>query len=124
VWTFKWCTTLIIFDRERQDNLYNPAAWLIAEIIAWLPVNIIGPAVYAILTYFISNLRRDNLAYALGVFVADNILIQMCYVAWALFAASIERSFARASLLGNALSIFFILSTGERNRSVHLNPTH
>jgi hypothetical protein len=113
VWTFKWCTTLIVYDRERQDNLYNPAAWLFSEFVAWLPVNIVAPVILAIITYFISNLRKDDLAYSLGVYVVNIVLVQLCYVSWALFAASIERSFARASLLGNALSIFFILSPGK-----------
>lgn len=40
VWTYKWCTTLIVFDREREDSLYNPSAWLFAEWLAWLPVNV------------------------------------------------------------------------------------
>ncbi|EIN07170.1 P-loop containing nucleoside triphosphate hydrolase protein [Punctularia strigosozonata HHB-11173 SS5] len=112
VWLFKWCTTLVVYDRERDDGLYSSSAWLFSEMVAWMPVNIAAPSIYAIMVYFICNMRRDNLAGNLGVFVAENILQQMCFVVWALFAASMERSFARASLLGNGLAIFFILSTG------------
>lgn len=129
VWIFKWCSSLVVFDREREDNLYSPAAWVVSEMIAWVPVNIIAPAIYAIFVYFVCNMRTDDLSYNFGVFIIDMIMCQMCFVAWALFAASIEvcschrceftpsdessqRSFARASLLGNALVIFFILSTG------------
>ncbi|EJD39012.1 hypothetical protein AURDEDRAFT_187588 [Auricularia subglabra TFB-10046 SS5] len=112
VWIYKWCTSLVVFDREREDGLYTPAAWLAAEWFAWLPVNILGSVTYAIMVYFICNLRTDDLAYNFGVFLGDMIVVQLCFVAWALLAASVERSFARASLLGNALSIFFIMSVG------------
>ncbi|KAI0086907.1 P-loop containing nucleoside triphosphate hydrolase protein [Irpex rosettiformis] len=112
VWTYKWCLSLVIFDREREDGLYQPLAWMISELVAWVPVNVVGPVVYSVLVYFVCGLRTDDINYNFGVFVIDIIMIQMCFVAWALFAASIERSFARASLLGNALSIFFILSPG------------
>jgi ABC-type multidrug transport system permease subunit len=81
-----------VFDRERQDNLYNPTAWLASEFLAWLPVNILAPTIFAVMTYFICNLRTDNLSYSLGVFIADVILVQLCFVAWALFAASLEVS--------------------------------
>jgi hypothetical protein len=35
-------------------------------------------------------MRKDDLSYSLGVFVVDVILVQLCFVSWALFAASIE----------------------------------
>ncbi|THG93869.1 hypothetical protein EW026_g7481 [Hermanssonia centrifuga] len=112
VWTFKWCTSLVVFDREREDGLYDSGAWVVAEFLAWMPMNIFAPFVYAVMVYFICSMRTDDLHYNFGVFVIDIIMVQLCFVAWPLFAASIERSFARASLLGNALSIFFILSPG------------
>lgn len=90
VWTFKWCTALVVFDREREDSLYAPAAWVLSEILAWAPMNIIGPLVYGIMVYFISNMRPDDLHYNFGVFVIDMIMVQFCFVAWSLFAASIE----------------------------------
>lgn len=40
VWTYKWCMDLIIFDREREDGLYSPFAWLASEWLAWLPMNV------------------------------------------------------------------------------------
>ncbi|KZV81463.1 P-loop containing nucleoside triphosphate hydrolase protein [Exidia glandulosa HHB12029] len=112
VWIYKWCTSLVVFDREREDGLYAPSAWLAAEFIAWLPVNILGSGIYTIMVYWICNLRTDSLAYNFGTFLGDMIIVQLCFVSWALLTASVERSFARASLLGNALSIFFILSPG------------
>jgi ABC-type multidrug transport system permease subunit len=89
---YKWCTTLIVFDREREDNLYSPVSWLAGEFLAWLPVNIISPLIYSIMIYLICNLRRDDLGSNLGIFIGDMILVQLCFVAWALFAASIEVS--------------------------------
>ncbi|KAI0685355.1 P-loop containing nucleoside triphosphate hydrolase protein [Cytidiella melzeri] len=112
VWTYKWCTSMVVLDRELEDGLYKPFAWMASELLAWLPINIFGPFLYSVLVYFICNMRMDDLHYNFGVFVIDLIMIQISFVSWALFAASIERSFARASLLGNALSIFFLLSPG------------
>ena len=92
VWTFKWCTALVVFDREREDNLYAPASWVMAEMLAWLPMNVISPFVYGLMVYFICNMRMDNLQYNFGVFIIDMIMVQVCFVAWSLFAASIEVS--------------------------------
>lgn len=132
VWTYKWCTNLVVFDRELEDNLYEPASWVLSEYLAWLPMNVFAPFVYSTIVYFVCGLRTDDLHYNYGIFVIDLIMIQLCFISWSLFAASIEvrclledplrglcslhscsqRSFARASLFGNALSIFFILSPG------------
>ncbi|EKM57187.1 uncharacterized protein PHACADRAFT_208320 [Phanerochaete carnosa HHB-10118-sp] len=112
VWTFKWCNSLVVFDREQEDSLYSPVAWILSEFIAWLPMNVIAPSIFSILVYFISNMRRDDLHYNLGIFIIDMVLVQLSRIAWSLFSASIERSFARASVLGNVPSIFFSLSPG------------
>ncbi|KAH7106594.1 P-loop containing nucleoside triphosphate hydrolase protein, partial [Auriculariales sp. MPI-PUGE-AT-0066] len=109
---YKWCTSLVVFDREREDGLYAPASWLTAEFLAWMPINMISTALYAIPIYFICHMRRDDLGENFGLFLGDMILVQLCFVSWSLLVTSMERSFARASLLGNALSIFFILSVG------------
>jgi hypothetical protein len=92
VWTYKWCNALIVFDRERADRLYSAPAWLAAELIAWLPVNVGAPVLYAILVYFLSDLRHDDLGQHFGVLAAVLILVQFVAVAWALFAASVEVS--------------------------------
>lgn len=90
VWTFKWCTDLVVFDREREDGLYAAAAWVTAEVGAWMPVNVGAPVLYAVLVYFVCGMRTDDLAYYFWVFVLDLVLVQMCLVAWSLLAGSIE----------------------------------
>lgn len=90
VWTYKWCMTLVVFDREFEDRLYKPAAWMISELVAWMPMNVFAPFVYALLAYFICGLRKDNLGYYFGIVVVDMILVQFCFVSWALLTASIE----------------------------------
>ena len=77
-------------DREREDDLYSPIAWLSAEFLAWLPMNLFAPTLFSVLVYFICNLRMDDLHYNFGVFVINIILIQLCFISWALLAASIE----------------------------------
>lgn len=90
IWTYKWCTSLVVFDREREDSLYSPVAWLSAEFLAWLPMNVFAPSLFSIFVYFICNLRMDDVSYNFGVFIANVILIQLCFIAWALLAASVE----------------------------------
>lgn len=99
VWTFKWCTALVVFDREREDSLYTPIAWVLAELLAWLPMNVIAPLIYGIMVYFICGMRTDDLHYNFGVFIADMIMVQMCFVVWSLFAASIEVSHCLSVLI-------------------------
>lgn len=89
IWTHRWCNSLVVFDREQEDNLYSPVAWVMAEYLAWLPVNLVVPSIYAVMVYFISHLRTDDLASNLGLFVADMILVQTAFVSWSLLAGSL-----------------------------------
>jgi hypothetical protein len=51
-------------------------------------VNVLSPTIFAVMTRYLSNMRPS--AYATGVFVVNMVLVQLAFVAWALFAASIE----------------------------------
>ncbi|GAB1520353.1 hypothetical protein RhiTH_003427 [Rhizoctonia solani] len=73
---YKFCETdLVIFDREREDHLYDLAANLF-------------------------------------IFIAECVLVQLGTVGFALLAASLQRTYAQASLMANGLSIFFLLTAG------------
>lgn len=89
VWTYKWCEMLQVFSREQEDGLYTPLAWVLAEFLAWLPINVILPALFAVIIYFISSMRTDALAHNLGIFVIDTILVQLCFFSWSFVAASL-----------------------------------
>lgn len=122
VWTFKWCTSLVVFDREREDSLYSPAAWVLSELIAWLPMNVFAPTIYSIMVYFICNMRMDDLHYNFGVFVIDMIMIQLCLVAWSLFAASIEVRSAH-SFDSGLLTMSYSVASHEHRYSAMPSPS-
>jgi ABC-type multidrug transport system permease subunit len=90
-WLYRWCQVLVVFDRERDDHLYSATAWVVSETIANAPINIVVPVLYSILVYFMANLRSGaDLAYSFGCFLGANILVQFCFVGFALLAASID----------------------------------
>ncbi|KAH9905520.1 P-loop containing nucleoside triphosphate hydrolase protein [Fomitopsis serialis] len=106
------CGQLVVFDREREDRLYDVLPWVCSHLLAFLPINIIAPTLYAIILYFMCGFRHDNLARNLFIFIGNCILQQHGSFAYALLAASIDRNFAQASLIANGLSIAMFLSAG------------
>jgi hypothetical protein len=40
---FLLCEELVIFDREREDNLYATVPWVASLILSYLPANVIFP---------------------------------------------------------------------------------
>ncbi|GAA5883094.1 hypothetical protein JCM16303_006086 [Sporobolomyces ruberrimus] len=109
---FNLCQELVIFDREQDDNLYGTVPWVIALIVGNLPANVIFPTLFAVILYFMSGLWKEHLAKNVLSWIACAIMLQQSSWSYALLAASINRSFASASLLANGFSILFVLSSG------------
>ncbi|KDN46584.1 hypothetical protein RSAG8_04237, partial [Rhizoctonia solani AG-8 WAC10335] len=110
---YKFCETdLVIFDREREDHLYQVFPWLISEYTSTLALHAISSGLFAIILYFLTNMRTEDLAANLFIFVAECVLVQLGTVGFALLAASLQRTYAQASLMANGLSIFFLLTAG------------
>ncbi|GAA5939117.1 uncharacterized protein JCM15063_004431 [Sporobolomyces koalae] len=109
---FNLCQELVIFDRERDDNLYGTTPWVIALILGNLPANVVFPTLYAVILYFMCGLSKEHLAKNVFSWIACAIMLQQSSWSYALLAASINRSFAQASLLANGFSILFVLSSG------------
>ncbi|KAF8752043.1 P-loop containing nucleoside triphosphate hydrolase protein [Rhizoctonia solani] len=109
--SLKFCETdLVIFDREREDHLYQVVPWLISEYTSTLPLHTISSGLFAIILYFLTNMRTEDLAANLFIFIAECVLVQLGTVGFALLAASLQRTYAQASLMANGLSIFFLLT--------------
>ncbi|WWD16853.1 hypothetical protein CI109_101285 [Kwoniella shandongensis] len=111
-WIYKFCTDLVIFDREREDRLYDVIPYVLSDFISWLVPSILSPTIYVVLVYFISRLRTDDLAANLFTTIASTILVQITTQGLSLLAASLLRSFSSASVVGNALNLFQIMSSG------------
>ncbi|TFK50026.1 P-loop containing nucleoside triphosphate hydrolase protein [Heliocybe sulcata] len=112
IYIFIICNNLVIFDREREDHLYSVVPYVISNFLAFLPINVLGPTIYSIILYFMCGFRKDDLARNLFIVIGNSILQQIASFAYALFAGSMARPFAEASLLANGLSIMFVLSAG------------
>ncbi|GAA5959155.1 hypothetical protein JCM21900_001409 [Sporobolomyces salmonicolor] len=109
---FILCQELVIFDREREDNLYSTVPYVLATMLGYLPGNVVFPTIYAIIVYFMTGLWREHLAKNLFSFIAQCIMQQQAAWGYAMLAVSINRSFAAASLLANGFSIPFVLASG------------
>ncbi|KAK4057385.1 ATP-binding cassette transporter snq2 [Microbotryomycetes sp. JL221] len=112
VFSFLLCPLLQLFDREREDNLYATLPAVVALVLQFVPVMVISSTIYAVLVYFMTGFRRDNLTVNVLSFIAQCIMQHLAAFAYGLLAASINRSFASASLLANGFSILFILTAG------------
>ncbi|GAA5828021.1 hypothetical protein JCM3770_002793 [Rhodotorula araucariae] len=109
---FLLCGELVVFDREREDNLYSSVPWVLSVILSYGPINVICATTYCVIIYFMGGFWRQHLAKNVLSFIAHGILQQQAAWSYALLACSIQRSFAQASLLANGVSIVFFLSAG------------
>ncbi|WVR04136.1 hypothetical protein IAU60_001135 [Kwoniella sp. DSM 27419] len=107
-WIYKFCTDLVIFDREREDV----TPYILSDFVSFLLPSVLSPTIYVLAVYFIAKLRTEDLAARLFTSIASTILVQFATQGFSLIAASLTRSFATASLVGNATNLFMIMSSG------------
>ncbi|ORX36262.1 P-loop containing nucleoside triphosphate hydrolase protein [Kockovaella imperatae] len=111
-WIYKYCTDLLIFDREREDHMYSVVPYILSDFLSFLVPSVLWPTIYIVLVYFLAGLRKDQLAARLFTMTASTISVQFAVQGISLLAASIFRSFAGASMVGNALNLFQLVSAG------------
>lgn len=99
VYCYILCSELRVFDREREDNLYQTVPAVIGLVFSHLPAAIIFPTLYAVIVYFMTGFWRQDLAVNVFSFIAQCIMQQLCAFAYALLGCGVNRSFAQVSLL-------------------------
>lgn len=52
VYVFILTSELVVFDREREDNLYGTLPAVVGNWLSYLPSNVVFPTIYAIIIYF------------------------------------------------------------------------
>lgn len=60
-----------MFDREREDALYATVPWVLSASLSYLPGQVVFPALYAIIVYFMTGFWREHLAVNLFSFIAQ-----------------------------------------------------
>lgn len=106
----RYCCELKVFDRELQDQLYAPSAYLTAHIISAAPLLILQPLAYAVPIYFGSNLRH-GFTHAL-MFMAVNVSQSFIINGLVWMCLSVSRDFTIASLIANMNFTFISLTAG------------
>lgn len=106
----RYCTELKVLDRELQDDLYEPSAYLTAHILSAAPLLILQPIAYAVPIYFGCNLRH-GVTHAL-MFVAVNVFQSFIINGLVWMCLSVSRDFTLASLLANMNFTFISLTAG------------
>ncbi|KAI1316389.1 ATP-binding cassette sub- G member 5 [Mortierella claussenii] len=99
---YKGVQEMEVFDRERREQLYGPAAFVISHSICNIPGIIISTSV---------GLRTDSIDY-LRWYLLVNILLQLTTFALAMLCTSVERNFDRSTLLGSAFFLPFAMTAG------------
>jgi hypothetical protein len=106
----RFCTELRVFDRELQDDLYQPSAYLTAHILSSAPLMLMQPLLYAIPIYYGCNLR-DGFTHFL-MFAAVNVALTFIVNGMVWMCVSVSRDFTLASLLANMNFTFISLTAG------------
>ncbi|KAF9091437.1 hypothetical protein BGX23_005187 [Mortierella sp. AD031] len=102
---------IVVYDRERMDRWYGPLPHLVSSVLFSALPNIVYPAVFSAIVYYMTGLRTDSLSH-FGWWTLVNVGMQFVTFAFAVMCCSIVRGFSSASLFANALFAFFGLSTG------------
>ncbi|KAK5799460.1 P-loop containing nucleoside triphosphate hydrolase protein [Linnemannia elongata] len=102
---------IAVYDRERMDHWYGPLPHLISTCLYSTPPNVLYPIVFSAIVYYMTGLRTDS-AQHFGWWLLMNLAMQFITLSFAMLCSSLVRGFSSASLLGNAIFIFFDLSTG------------
>eukprot|EP00601_Ochromonadales_sp_CCMP2298_P032608 CAMPEP_0173329622 /NCGR_PEP_ID=MMETSP1144-20121109/2809_1 /TAXON_ID=483371 /ORGANISM="non described non described, Strain CCMP2298" /LENGTH=171 /DNA_ID=CAMNT_0014274235 /DNA_START=41 /DNA_END=553 /DNA_ORIENTATION=+ len=97
-----------VMDRELQDHLYCPSAYLASHLLSSLPLLLAQPVFYSLPIYLGANLR-PGLPHLL-TFLACNVLLALVVNGLAWMCVSLFRDFAAASLLANTNFTFISLT--------------
>ena len=100
-----------VFDRELQDSMYRPSAYLLGHLISCAPQNIIQPLLFAAPIYFMSGLRLDSGGRVVNFLVASVMLQHVTY-ALAFVCVALSRHFQISSLIANTSYTFIGLASG------------
>ena len=106
----KYCSELKVFDRELQDDLYEPSAYLTAHILSSAPLFVAQSLIYSIPIYFGCALR-DGGSHTI-MFLALNIMLTFIVNGMVWMCVSVSRDFTVASLLANMNFTFISLTAG------------
>jgi ABC-type multidrug transport system ATPase subunit len=106
----RFCGELRVFDRELQDTLYQPSAYLTAHLLSSAPLLLLQPLLYATPIYFGCNLRH-GLSHFL-MFAAVNVALTWVVNGMVWMCVSVSRDFTVASLLANTNFTFISLTAG------------
>jgi ABC-type multidrug transport system fused ATPase/permease subunit len=106
----RYCSELKVFDRELQDELYQPTAYLTAHIISSMPLLVVQPLLYGLPIYFGCDLR-PGFQYVV-MFLCTNIMMSFIINGLVWMCVSINRDFTLASLMANTNFTFISLTAG------------
>ncbi|KAG9066155.1 ATP-binding cassette sub- G member 5 [Linnemannia hyalina] len=120
---YKGVADMKVYDRERKERMYSPAAFIISYSLCQIPVNVVAAVVHTIIIYYMTGLRTDGV-YWVGWFLVTSILLQCSISAMAILAIAFERDFDRAALISgsfyicSSLTAGFIIPTNQIPRGV------
>ncbi|ORX86087.1 P-loop containing nucleoside triphosphate hydrolase protein [Basidiobolus meristosporus CBS 931.73] len=105
--------TIPSFDRDRQDKLYSPFAYLASQLVAYSPFDVFFPVMFGVIIYFMTGLRTDGAgAWHFWVWTYVMVLNQYISIWLASFCVAVIRDYPTASLMSNSLVTFAGLSCG------------
>ncbi|KAF9416855.1 hypothetical protein BGZ94_010107 [Podila epigama] len=108
---YRGAAEMKIYEREHGYRWYGPLPFLVSNWICSIPSNVIHPAAYSLIIYYMAGLRTDSLSYV-GMYTAITILFQMTISTFAVFCTSVNRDFDAATLVGSTIYLPFTMSAG------------
>jgi hypothetical protein len=82
--------TLLPTHFNTLARLQKVFPWLFSEYIASFPLHAASSGLFALILYFLTNMRTEDLARNLFIFIGECVLVQIGTVGFALLAASLQ----------------------------------
>lgn len=104
---YLYCQRMPLFDAEWfRDGMYSPAALVVSQFLATIPLTLIAPLALFLPTYFLAGLDLENPWAPLGFFLSLMLTRIICTTI-ALFLVCLEptRSYGKMSVVANAVGI-------------------
>ncbi|KAF9905785.1 hypothetical protein EC991_001323 [Linnemannia zychae] len=108
---YKGVTDVRVYDRERKERLYSPAAFVISYSMCQIPFNILVTLVYSTIVYCMTGLRTDG-AYWIGMHLVTGVCLLCTISALSMFCIALQRDFDRAAFLSATLFMLSSITNG------------
>ncbi len=99
-----------IVQKEQASNAYRLSAYFLSKFLAELPLNLLGPSIFATLIFSIINFQHDLAHYS--VFLAAVCLSALAAIGLGTFISTLAPNTEVAAALSPVFNVLFLIFSG------------